>query len=118
MKRKRRTFSAEFKARVALEAVKSQKTINEIAHAEGVLPVQGSAWKKELQQRMAEVFRSGAKEREQAEQAERRQARLERTVGQLTTRARRSVRCRQKSKCRHSFSEVSCTAQRCAELVW
>ncbi len=84
MKRKRRTFSAEFKARVALEAVKSQKTINEIAHAEGVLPVQVSAWKKELQQRMAEVFRSGAKEREQAEQAERRQARLERKVGQLT----------------------------------
>ncbi|MFM8763896.1 MAG: hypothetical protein ACKOEZ_03525 [Spartobacteria bacterium] len=30
MKRKRRTFSAEFKARVALEAIKSQKTINQI----------------------------------------------------------------------------------------
>ena len=84
MKRKRRAFSAEFKARVALEAIKSQKTINEIAQAEGVLPVQVSAWKKELQQRMPEVFRSGAKEREQAEKAERLQARLERKVGQLT----------------------------------
>ena len=49
MKRKRRKFSAEFKARVALEAIKSQKTINQIAQAEGVLPVQVSAWKKELQ---------------------------------------------------------------------
>jgi len=48
MKRKRRKFSAEFKARVALEAIKSQKTINQIAQAEGVLPVQVSAWKKEL----------------------------------------------------------------------
>ncbi len=52
MKRKRRKFSAEFKARVALEAIKSQKTINQIAQAEGVLPVQVSAWKKELQERM------------------------------------------------------------------
>lgn len=84
MKRKRRTFSAEFKARVALEAIKSQKTINQIAQVEGVLPVQVSAWKKELQQRMPEVFRSGVKEREQAEKAERLQARLERKVGQLT----------------------------------
>ena len=62
MKRKRRKFSAEFKARVALEAIKSQKTINQIAQAEGVLPVQVSAWKKELQERMPELFQSGAKE--------------------------------------------------------
>jgi transposase len=84
MKRKRRKFSAEFKARVALEAIKSQKTINQIAQAEGVLPVQVSAWKKELQERMPEVFQSGAKEREEAEKAERDRARLERKVGQLT----------------------------------
>lgn len=43
MKRKRRKFSAEFKTRVALEAIKSQKTINQIAQEEGVLPVQVSA---------------------------------------------------------------------------
>ena len=84
MKRKRRKFSAEFKARVALEAIKSQKTINQIAQAEGVLPVQVSAWKKEPQQRMPEVFQSGAREREEAEKAERDRARLERKVGQLT----------------------------------
>lgn len=85
MRRKRRTFSAEFKARVALEAIKGQKTINQIAQEEGVLPVQVSAWKKELQERMiAEVFQSGAKERHQAEKAERNRARLERKVGQLT----------------------------------
>ena len=84
MKRKRRRkFSAELKARVALEAIKSQKTINQIAQAEGVLPVQVSAWKKELQERMPEVFQSGAKEREEAEKAERDRARLERKVGQL-----------------------------------
>ena len=34
---------------------------------------------------MPEVFQSGAKEREEAEKAERNRARLERKVGQLTT---------------------------------
>ena len=52
MKRKRRTHSAEFKARVALEAIKGIRTINEIAQDEGVLPVQVSTWKKLL---MAEL---------------------------------------------------------------
>ncbi len=67
-----------------MEALKNQKTINEIAQTEGVLPMQVSAWKKELQQRMPEVFQSGAKERREAEKVERQQARLERKVGQLT----------------------------------
>jgi|GEM_PF-1974786 len=48
MKRTRRTHSAEFKARVALEALKGIKTVNQIAQEEGVLPVQVSTWKKEL----------------------------------------------------------------------
>ena len=85
MKRKRRKFSAEFKARVALEAIKSQKTINQIAQAEGVLPVQVSAWKKELQEAAAGGFPVlGQGTREEAEKAERDRARLERKVGQLT----------------------------------
>ena len=42
MKRKRRTHSSEFKARVALEALKGIKTVNQIAQEEGVLPVQVS----------------------------------------------------------------------------
>ena len=49
MKRKRRTHSSEFKARVALEALKGIKTVNQIAQEEGVLPVQVSTWKKEFQ---------------------------------------------------------------------
>jgi len=43
-----------------LEAIKSQKTINQIAQAEGLLPVQVSAWKKVLQKRRLNVFASGA----------------------------------------------------------
>jgi transposase len=81
LKQKGRSFSAEFKARIAIN---SPITMNEIAHGEAVLPVQISASRKLFQQRIPEVFRFGAKEREQAEKAERVQARLERKVGQLT----------------------------------
>lgn len=83
MKRKRRTHSAEFKARVALEALKGVKTINQIAQDEGLLPVQVSTWKKELQEGLPTVFQSGAKHRQDEEKAERDRARLERKVGQL-----------------------------------
>ena len=84
MKRKRRTHSAEFKARVALEALKGIKTINQIAQEEGLHPVQVSTWKKELQDGMVEVFASGAAARHDEQKAERDRARLERKVGQLT----------------------------------
>jgi len=61
MKRKRRTHSAEFKARIALEALKGVKTINQIAQDEGVLPVQVSTWKKELQEGLPSLFSSPAR---------------------------------------------------------
>lgn len=83
MKRKRRTHSAEFKARVALEELKGIKTINQIAQDEGTHPVQVSTWKKELLERLPEVFASAASERGDADKAERDRARLERKVGQL-----------------------------------
>ena len=83
MKRKRRTHSAEFKARVALEALKGVKTINQIAQDEGVLPVQVSTWKTELQVGLPTGFQSGAKHRQDEVKAERDRARLERKVGQL-----------------------------------
>lgn len=66
-----------------MEALKGVKTINQIAQDEGVLPVQVSTWKKELQEGLPSVFQSGAKHRQDEEKAERDRARLERKVGQL-----------------------------------
>ncbi len=83
MKRKRRTHSAEFKARIALEALKGIKTINQIAQDEGIHPVQVSQWKKELQERLPEVFASAKSGRDAKEKSERDLSRLERKVGQL-----------------------------------
>ncbi len=56
MKRKRRHLTAEFKARVATEALKEEKTIQQIAQDNDIAPTQVSSWKKELEERMCEIF--------------------------------------------------------------
>lgn len=56
MSAKRKRHSAEFKAKVALDAVRGTKTINEIASEYGVHPTQIGQWKKQLQAGVREVF--------------------------------------------------------------
>lgn len=56
---KRRRFSASFKAEVALEALKGEKTLNEIAAERRVHPNQVAAWKKQAVQGLPEVFSEG-----------------------------------------------------------
>lgn len=56
MSKKRRRFSRDFKARVALEALKEHKTTNELSSEFGVHPNQISQWKKELRDSASELF--------------------------------------------------------------
>lgn len=59
MERKsRRKFSAEFKAKVAIEAIKERHTIEEIARKYELHPNQVSTWKKEFLAKAASVFSS------------------------------------------------------------
>ena len=55
-KRTRRKFSPEFKAKVALEAVKNQKTLAELSLHFEVNPVTISKWKTESLENMSSVF--------------------------------------------------------------
>ena len=55
-KKSRRKFSPAFKSKVALEAAKGLKTINEIASSYGLQPAQVSEWKRTLLENMSEVF--------------------------------------------------------------
>jgi len=55
-KRPRRNHGAAFKAKVALEAIKGERTIIEIAERFQVYPNQVTEWKKQLLERAEEVF--------------------------------------------------------------
>ena len=52
----RKKYSAEFKAKVALEAIREEKTINEIASQYGIHPQMVRVWKKEFLKNASKVF--------------------------------------------------------------
>ncbi len=55
----RRRFTADFKARVALEALRGDRTIQEIATKHKVHPNQVSAWKRQAVDGLGAVFSNG-----------------------------------------------------------
>jgi putative transposase len=59
MKRQRKQYSADLKAKIAIEAVKGQRTIQEIASHYGVHPNQVAQWKKQLLESAADAFSNG-----------------------------------------------------------
>ena len=59
MKRIRRSLSPAFKAKVAFESLKEDRTIAELASEFKVHPNQISQWKKHLQEHISDLFTSG-----------------------------------------------------------
>ena len=59
MGKQRRTFSNAFKARIALETLKGEKTISEIDSAHQLHPTQVTAWKKQLKTAAPDIFSKG-----------------------------------------------------------
>ena len=56
---KHRKFSAELKAKIAVEALKGQRTVQEIASSYAVHPTQVTSWKKQLLDFSSEAFLAG-----------------------------------------------------------
>jgi transposase-like protein len=78
---KRKQHSTQFKAKVALEALKGQSTLNELASKYGVHPSQITRWKQQLEEGVQEIFANGHHRR--AKEGEELQARLYQEIGQL-----------------------------------
>ncbi len=78
----RRRFTADFKAKVALEALRGDKTIREIASKHKVHPNQVSTWKRQAMDGLGAVFSNGAARAGRDHDAEVRD--LHAKIGELT----------------------------------
>ncbi len=79
---KRRKFTPEFKAKIALEALRGDRTIQEIAVRYEVHPNQVSTWKRQAMDGLGEVFSHGADQARRDIEAEVHD--LHAKIGQLT----------------------------------
>ncbi len=78
----RRRFTADFKAKVALEALRGDRTIQEIAAKHKVHPNQVSTWKRQAIDGLGEVFSNGVDRARSSHEAEVKE--LHAKIGELT----------------------------------
>lgn len=82
MAKKRQSFSKDFKAKVALEALREESTIQEIAVKYGVHPNQISQWKAQAIAGMAELFERPNKKSEEVRRQEEKENEYLKTIGE------------------------------------
>ena len=78
----RRRFTADFKAKVALEALRGDRTVQEIAGKHRVHPDQVSTWKRQAIDGLGEVFSNGVDRAGSGHEAEVKE--LHAKIGELT----------------------------------
>lgn len=81
MKNGRRNHSASFKAKVALEAVRGEKSVAELAAEHQVHPTQIAKWKRRLLDELPGLFAD--QRRREAAEVQQREARLYEEIGRL-----------------------------------
>lgn len=79
MSRKRKQYGAEFKARVAVQALREDRPVAELAQKYGIHPTLINQWKRQMKEHGAEIFGRGA----QKDDTARTIAELYRQIGQL-----------------------------------
>jgi transposase len=80
--RQRRRFDEEFKAKVAIEALKEEKTLQELAEEYEVHPNQIVTWKKQLLSGASTLFERKNKKGHELEQTRNREQELYKQLGQ------------------------------------
>jgi transposase len=83
MSNKRKQYNPQFKAKVALDAVRGEKTVPELASQYSLHPTVINNWKRQLLESASGLFESGKKHLDQSESQEAQIAELYRQIGQL-----------------------------------
>ena len=78
----RKRYDKAFKAKVAIEALRGDKTLQELGVADGVHPNMIALWKKQLLENAEQLFEKAGKDKD-AEAAERKEDLLFKQIGQL-----------------------------------
>jgi transposase-like protein len=82
-KKSRRKFTGDFKAKVALEALKERSTVEELAKKYELHPTQINTWKREAAAKLAGAFDSDTASSSNNEQQEEQMEKLYAQIGQL-----------------------------------
>lgn len=106
MAKKRQSFSKDFKAKVTLEALREESTIQEIAVKYGVHPNQISQWKAQAIAGMADIFERPNKKSEEARRREEEKDSLLKTIGEQKV----EIDFLKKSTGRYTATNQSCRA--------
>jgi transposase-like protein len=83
MSKKSRNHTAQFKFRVALEAIGELKTVSELASDYDVHPTLVRRWKKQLKESGASIFSSPVSQKRQEKEEEGRESELYEQIGRL-----------------------------------
>ena len=83
MSNKRKQYSPQFKAKVALDAVRGEKTVPELSSQYSLHPSMINNWKKQLLEEASTLFENGRKKASEQNSQEEQIAELYRQIGQL-----------------------------------
>lgn len=83
MSNKRKQYNPQFKAKVALESLRGEKTVPELASQYSLHPTVINNWKRQLLESASTLFDNGKKHSEETESQEAQISELYRQIGQL-----------------------------------
>ena len=83
MSKKRKHYSPQFKAKIALEAIQAQKTTSELASQYDIHPTMINNWKRQLLENASELFDNGKSAQKSHSDAQSHIDELYRQIGQL-----------------------------------
>lgn len=84
---KRRKYTSEFKVKIVLEVLREEQTLGEIASKHEINPNQLATWKREFLEKAPSAFEESKSDRERRRierEASDKEARMLKTIGQLT----------------------------------